>query len=110
MDVPNGAVSNRSMGQSNSSERCEHCGALMVLVMPVNGKGPGALRCWECDRVDPMQLPSTTAWLVGGGLAPQSMGIPKNPFVPPPVPPQLPPPPNVCFPCWVDNMPDWTRH
>src|SRR5258708_24224874 len=36
----------------------------MVLVMPVDGKGPGALRCWECDRVDPMQLPSTTAWLV----------------------------------------------
>src|SRR5260221_5368251 len=64
MDVRNGAVSNCSMGQSNSSERCEHCGALMVLVMPVDGKGPGALRCWECDRVDPMQLPSTTAWLV----------------------------------------------
>src|SRR5258707_13401316 len=36
----------------------------MVLVMPVDGKGRVALRCWECDRVDLMQLPSTTAWLV----------------------------------------------
>jgi len=65
MDVPNGAVSNCGMGQSNSSERCEHCGASMVLVMPLDGNGPGALRCWECDQVDPMQMPSTTAWLVG---------------------------------------------
>jgi hypothetical protein len=38
---------------------------LMVLVTPADGKGLGALRCWECDRIDPMQLPSTAAWLVG---------------------------------------------
>jgi hypothetical protein len=36
-----------------------------VLVMPVDGKGPGALRYLECDRIDPLQLPSITAWLVG---------------------------------------------
>jgi hypothetical protein len=53
------------MGQSYSSERCEHCGGLMVLVMPVDGKGPGALRCLECDQIDPLELPSITAWLVG---------------------------------------------
>jgi hypothetical protein len=33
----------------------------MVVVMPVNGSGPGALRCLECDRVDPLQLPWTTS-------------------------------------------------
>jgi hypothetical protein len=37
----------------------------MVLVMPVDGKGPGALRCWECDRIDPLQLPWTAAWFAG---------------------------------------------
>jgi hypothetical protein len=65
MDVTTGAASNCSMGESNSSGRCEHCGGMMVLVMPVDGKGPGALRCLECDQIDPLELPSITAWLVG---------------------------------------------
>jgi hypothetical protein len=37
----------------------------MVLVLPVDGKGPGAFRCLECDQIDPLKLPSITAWLVG---------------------------------------------
>jgi hypothetical protein len=37
----------------------------MVLVMPVGGKAPRALRCLECDRIDPLKLPSITAWLAG---------------------------------------------
>jgi hypothetical protein len=37
----------------------------MVLVMPVDVKEPAALRCLECDRIDPLQLPSIAAWLVG---------------------------------------------
>jgi len=53
------------MGRFYSSQRCEHCGALMVLVMPVDGKGPAALRCWECDRIDPLQLPWAAAWFAG---------------------------------------------
>jgi hypothetical protein len=57
------------MGQALPSERCERCGAYMVLVMPVNGKGPRALRCLECDRIDPLELPSIMAWL-GGELRP----------------------------------------
>jgi hypothetical protein len=60
-----GAASNCSMGESNSSGRCEHCGGMMVLAMPVDGKGPGALRCLDCDQIDPLELPSITAWLVG---------------------------------------------
>jgi hypothetical protein len=51
--------------QSNLSGRCERCGGLMVLVMPVGGKAPRALRCLECDRIDPLKLPSITAWLAG---------------------------------------------
>ena len=65
LDVAAGAASGCSMGRSYSSERCEHCGASMVLVMPADGKRPVALRCWECDQIDPLQLPWTTAWLVG---------------------------------------------
>jgi len=34
-------------------------------VMPVDVKEPAALRCLECDRIDPLQLPSIAAWLVG---------------------------------------------
>jgi hypothetical protein len=65
LDVMTGAASNYSMAQSYPPGRCEHCGGLMVLVMPVDGKGPAALRCLECDRIDPLQLPSIAAWLVG---------------------------------------------
>jgi hypothetical protein len=59
------------MGQPYSPERCEHCGALTVFVMAEDGKGPGALRCWECDQIDPLPLPWTTAWLVGELRAPK---------------------------------------
>jgi hypothetical protein len=65
MDVAIGAASNCSMGQSNSSARCEHCGGVMVLMLPVDGKGPGAFRCLECDQIDPLKLPSIAAWLAG---------------------------------------------
>ena len=58
-------ASNQSMGQSYPTGRCKHCDGLMVLVMPDDGKAPGALRCLECDQIDPLQLPSITAWLVG---------------------------------------------
>jgi hypothetical protein len=53
------------MGQSNPPERCERCGGVMLQVMPVDGKGPPTLRCLECDQIDPLHLPWTTAWLVG---------------------------------------------
>jgi hypothetical protein len=55
------------MGQIKSfpSGRCERCSGVMVLVIPVDSKAPGALRCLECDRIDPLQLPSITAWLAG---------------------------------------------
>jgi hypothetical protein len=65
LDVTNSAASNCNMGKSNLDRRCEHCGGLMVLVLPVDGKGPGAFRCLECDQIDPLKLPSITAWLVG---------------------------------------------
>ena len=33
--------------------RCSTAAGLLVLVMPVDGKAPGLLRCLECDRIDP---------------------------------------------------------
>jgi hypothetical protein len=67
LDVATGTAPNCSMGQIKSfpSGRCERCGGVMVLVIPVDSKAPGALRCLECDRIDPLQLPSITAWLAG---------------------------------------------
>jgi hypothetical protein len=65
MDGATDAASNCGMGQSNSAGRCEHCGGFMMLVLPVDGKGPGAFRCLECDQIDPLKLPSIAAWLVG---------------------------------------------
>jgi hypothetical protein len=65
MDVTTGAASNCNMGKSNLDGRCEHCGGLMVLVVSVDGKRPGAFRCLECDQIDPLELPSIAAWLVG---------------------------------------------
>jgi hypothetical protein len=63
LDLRTGAASYCRMGQVFPSGRCEHCGGLMVLVVPVDGKCPGAIRCLECDRVDPLQLPWIAAWL-----------------------------------------------
>jgi hypothetical protein len=71
MDVAGGSASNWNMGQSNSYARCEHCDGLMVLVPPVNGKGPGAFRCLKCDQIDPLKLPSIAAWLAGELRAPR---------------------------------------
>jgi hypothetical protein len=65
LDDAIGAAQNCSMGQSNPSRRCERCGGLSVLVMPPDGKAPRELRCLECDRIDPLELPSITAWLDG---------------------------------------------
>src|SRR5260370_38588606 len=65
LDVATGPAPNCGMGQTYRSGRCQRCGGLMVLVMPADGKAPRALRCLECDRIDPLQLPSITAWLDG---------------------------------------------
>ncbi len=65
LDATTIGVSSWSMVQFYPFGRCEHCGGLMVLVMPVDGKGPGALRCLECDQIGPLALPSIAAWLVG---------------------------------------------
>jgi len=41
------------MRQASRSVQVLHCGGLLVLVMPVDDKTPGLLRCLECDRIDP---------------------------------------------------------
>jgi hypothetical protein len=67
LDDPASAAPNCGMGQSNPPGRCEHCGGLMVmvLVMPPDGKASRELRCLQCDRIDPLELPSIAAWLDG---------------------------------------------
>jgi hypothetical protein len=65
LDDPTSAAPNCGMGQSYPPGRCEHCGGLLVLVMPPDGKVPRELRCLQCDRIDPLELPSIAAWLDG---------------------------------------------
>jgi glycine/D-amino acid oxidase-like deaminating enzyme len=36
-----------------------------LVLTPVDGSGPRALRCLECDQIDPLHLPRTTAWFAG---------------------------------------------
>jgi hypothetical protein len=41
------------MRQASRFVQILHCGGLLLLVTPVDGKAPGLLRCLECDRIDP---------------------------------------------------------
>ena len=41
------------MRQASRFVQMLHRGGLLVLVMPVDCKAPGLLRCLECDRIDP---------------------------------------------------------
>jgi hypothetical protein len=41
------------MRQASRFVQMLHCGGLLVLVMPIDVKAPGLLRCLECDRIDP---------------------------------------------------------
>jgi hypothetical protein len=56
---------NSWMGQAYPTERCEQCGTLKVLVLPADGKGPRALRCLACDKLDPIKLPANVGWIEG---------------------------------------------
>jgi hypothetical protein len=59
---------NAPMGQvfPSATVRCERCDALKVIVKPIDGKGPRALRCPKCNDLDPMLLPA--GWTANCGL------------------------------------------
>jgi hypothetical protein len=58
---------NATMGQvfPSTTVRCERCDALKVIVKPIDGKGPRALRCPKCNDLDPMLLPAIAGWMDG---------------------------------------------
>jgi hypothetical protein len=35
----------------------------MVLVPPLNGKGPAVMQCLSCDRPDPLKSESVEGWI-----------------------------------------------
>jgi hypothetical protein len=37
----------------------------MVLALPLGGRGPRTLQCFDCDRDDPLKADSTAGWLKG---------------------------------------------
>jgi hypothetical protein len=49
----------------SATVKCEHCDALKVIVKPIDGKGPRALRCSKCNDLDPMLLPAIAGWMDG---------------------------------------------
>jgi hypothetical protein len=58
---------NAPMGQvfPSATVRCDRCDALKVIVKPIDGKGPRALRCPKCNDLDPMLLPAIAGWMDG---------------------------------------------
>jgi hypothetical protein len=44
---------------------CPNCGALLILALPPDGKGPRTFQCLECDRPDPLKSETATGWLQG---------------------------------------------
>jgi len=59
MDGDRHAATQYTMGQvfPSATVRCERCDALKVIVKPIDGKGPRALRCPKCNDLDPLRLP-----------------------------------------------------
>jgi hypothetical protein len=53
------------MGQDHQLKRCKRCGAVMVLELTLERKGPGVLRCVKCDEIDPLKLPTNMGWIAG---------------------------------------------
>ena len=51
------------MGQDD--KRCKRCGAVMVLELTFERKGPRVLRCVKCDDIDPLKLPAIMGWFEG---------------------------------------------
>jgi hypothetical protein len=58
---------NAPMGQvfPSAAVGCERCDALKVIVKPIDGKGPSAVRCPKCNDLDPMLLPAIAGWMDG---------------------------------------------
>jgi hypothetical protein len=59
------------MGQLDQTKPCPLCGSTMVLAIPPRGKGPRTLKCFECDRPDPLKSDKAIGWLQGDLKPPQ---------------------------------------
>jgi hypothetical protein len=44
---------------------CPYCGALLILALPPDGKGPRQFQCFDCDQPDPIKTEKVTGWLKG---------------------------------------------
>jgi hypothetical protein len=54
------------MAQANPLKRCGHCGKPMVqTALPGDEHDLRALRCVDCDQIDPLKLPANKAWTEG---------------------------------------------
>jgi hypothetical protein len=73
MDGDRNVAAQCAMGQvfPSADVRCERCDALKVVVKPIDGKGPRALRCPKCNELDPLRLPTIAGWMDGELRAPK---------------------------------------
>jgi hypothetical protein len=49
------------MGQAERPN-CPHCGAHLILALP-GSNGLRTLQCLDCERLDPLKIPTVTGWL-----------------------------------------------
>jgi len=55
---------NYRMGQAERPT-CPHCGAFLLLALPLGGKGLRTFQCFECDGLDPLKTEKASGWLKG---------------------------------------------
>jgi len=57
---------NIGIGQPYLLRRCRHCGKPLVQTSATDDDyGSRALRCVDCDQIDPLKLPANKAWIEG---------------------------------------------
>jgi hypothetical protein len=53
---------NVGMGQAERPT-CPHCGAYLILALPLGGKGGRTFQRMDCDRSDPLKTDQGLGWL-----------------------------------------------
>jgi hypothetical protein len=55
------------MSQAYPSKCCMHCGKPLVETTAPGGEhGSRAVKCIDCEQIDPLKLPANKAWIEGG--------------------------------------------
>jgi phage FluMu protein Com len=56
------------------SMRCPKCRKLLLVLAPADGKAPRSLKCVDCDKIDPLDLPELHRLAASTALRPPQAG------------------------------------